>query len=1367
MATTHVIEHHQIIGFESLRREDQAKVDPSDIPASARIQISIPAGPTTASAPVLSQKKRKAAQVAAQMETPGSQIALPASQPVRSLTQTMARETEEEAEQSGAYEEEPRDELYCVLNSKIVGVQYYTGMVGPGEEVNLIREPHNKYDRHSRNAIAVKNIANAQIGHIPREVASKMAPLMDKGLITAEAVMHEGNRRSVKFYARSNLRDQVEPLLLWATPGRRGFPTRNNSSSQPVPGAPSSSQRYGPSAVPAPVPRASSQSRPTGITAAQIKAQEDAIRRQESLMKAQELKTMLNNLEKVDDEGRRTSLLDKLCPTDDILNLPLHPDPPGTKNGQLTVDLLKHQSQALQWCIEREYPILPKKESDKPVQFWQKCHTVDKKTPQANPPALGRGALCADSMGLGKTLTMISLILATQKDLPPDFSKATLIVVPLSVMSNWEKQIEDHCVPGALTSCVYYGSKRNMSPSDLGKHDVTVAGEHDGSGVVKMNNEGPSKKKKKIEKGLFDVQWKRIILDEGHTIRNPKTKMAKAVCALAAQRRWVLSGTPIINSPRDLGSMLTFLQICQPLDNEDFFKRLLLRPLKDGDPSGVELLRALMSQICIRRTKEMQDADGNHLVPLPPVEVIVVPVTLDDAARELYDAVEQVSKERVERMMDSNGSSSPMVTSSVLSMLTRMRQIALHPGLVPSNYLEQLQALEDDHSNAPPAIRITPADKNLLQDRRPITMSDLIEPPPPTELTQVPVHREEEQASGVRAGSSAKIDQLVHLLQLTPAGEKSLVFSQFTGFLDKIGEALEEQGISFVRFDGQMSAKRRQETIQRFSVPLDESMDNSVMEIKDQAPLGRTRRAKKQPAFHDNLIDEDDIQDSDFTMPIDDDDDDDFLDDEVDNAFSNKASKKGKGKAAVKSRKGATCDDFELDDANPKVMLISLKAGALGLNLTVANNVYLMDPWWQEGIESQAIDRCNRIGQKKSVHVYQLIAENTVEAKVIDIQEKKKNLITAAFSGIKRVETQRQKKEARLQGPPLGNPILGQFGNIIRGEAGIVQREWSKQYGPVVRAVGPFGIERLMFMKPEAMQKILVSDWVEYPRPTWMRDVLGAVTGYGLLTVTGNEHKQMRKAMNPGQITETDMYYDPIESQVVSKLVKILDAQVQASSDQARGAEIPIYEWMSKVALDIICIAAFDYKTDSLHNPHNELAEAYEEMISLQSEEGAIIANSMHIIKKVSAQLLKEKVADAAVVAADMTTKRDIMSILVRARISDKGEGYQMTDGAMMDQVTLWLLANDIPAQEKLRQECSALIANNPRPDYRSLKELQYLDCVIQESLRVLPPVPMTFRQAGKSDYIDGVLVPKGTIFYIPIRGINTAKETWGEDAEE
>ena len=81
-------------------------------------------------------------------------------------------------------------------------------------------------------------------------------------------------------------------------------------------------------------------------------------------------------------------------------------------------------------------------------------------------------------------------------------------------------------------------------------------------------------------------------------------------------------------------------------------------------------------------------------------------------------------------------------------------------------------------------------------------------------------------------------------------------------------------------------------------------------------------------------------------------------------------------------------------------------------NLTTSR----MDPWWQEGIESQAIDRVNRIGQKKAVHVYQLIAENTVESKVLQIQDRKKKLIKQAFSGIKSREIQRQEKEARLQG---------------------------------------------------------------------------------------------------------------------------------------------------------------------------------------------------------------------------------------------------------------------------------------------------------------------------------------------------------------
>ena len=60
--------------------------------------------------------------------------------------------------------------------------------------------------------------------------------------------------------------------------------------------------------------------------------------------------------------------------------------------------------------------------------------------------------------------------------------------------------------------------------------------------------------------------------------------------------------------------------------------------------------------------------------------------------------------------------------------------------------------------------------------------------------------------------------------------------------------------------------------------------------------------------------------------------------------------------------------------------------------------------------------------------------------------------------------------------------LFGEFPSIMRAEAGIIQRNWVKEYGEVVRAVGPFGIERMMFLSPVAMQKILVSDWVEFPR---------------------------------------------------------------------------------------------------------------------------------------------------------------------------------------------------------------------------------------------------------------------------------------------
>lgn len=91
----------------------------------------------------------------------------------------------------------------------------------------------------------------------------------------------------------------------------------------------------------------------------------------QAIPNANELQQILDKLNAVNDTDRSESLLDLVCNKDDILDLPVYGDPPGIQKGNLKVDLLKHQLQALQWCIERETPVLPTNETDRPVQFWQ------------------------------------------------------------------------------------------------------------------------------------------------------------------------------------------------------------------------------------------------------------------------------------------------------------------------------------------------------------------------------------------------------------------------------------------------------------------------------------------------------------------------------------------------------------------------------------------------------------------------------------------------------------------------------------------------------------------------------------------------------------------------------------------------------------------------------------------------------------------------------------------------------------------------------------------------------------------------------------------------------------------------------------
>lgn len=109
----------------------------------------------------------------------------------------------------------------------------------------------------------------------------------------------------------------------------------------------------------------------------------------------------------------------------------------------------------------------------------------------------------------------------------------------------------------------------------------------------------------------------------------------------------------------------------------------------------------------------------------------------------------------------------------------------------------------------------------------------------------------------------------------------------------------------------------------------------------------------------------------------------------------------------------ARVDRFQ-NDPECKLFLVSLKAGGVGLNLTAAEYVFLLDPWWNPAVEAQAIDRSHRIGQTKPVFAYRIIARNTVEEKVLALQQSKRELADSILDGDGRLITELKREDLEL-----------------------------------------------------------------------------------------------------------------------------------------------------------------------------------------------------------------------------------------------------------------------------------------------------------------------------------------------------------------
>lgn len=270
---------------------------------------------------------------------------------------------------------------------------------------------------------------------------------------------------------------------------------------------------------------------------------------------------------------------------------------------------------------------------------------------------LGFGSLLADDMGLGKTLQIITILLKFKSEMLLK-NRPALIVVPTTLLSNWEKEIQRFAP--SLNTYIHHGSNRNFVPKEIKQHDVILTS----YGVARS------------DVALLKKQdWHALIIDEAQNIKNSETAQTKAVKQLKAKIKIAMSGTPVENRLSEYWSIFDFSNAGY-LGNLPFFTEYFSKPIElNRDKKKLETFRKVTQPFILRREKtdksvinDLPDKiENNQYCLLSPEQTSLYNKTIE----EIFSSVENA--DGVERQ------------GLVLKLLSALKQICNHP----SQYLKK------------------------------------------------------------------------------------------------------------------------------------------------------------------------------------------------------------------------------------------------------------------------------------------------------------------------------------------------------------------------------------------------------------------------------------------------------------------------------------------------------------------------------------------------------------------------------------------------------------------------------------------------------------------------------------------------------
>jgi superfamily II DNA or RNA helicase len=340
--------------------------------------------------------------------------------------------------------------------------------------------------------------------------------------------------------------------------------------------------------------------------------------------------------------------------------------------------------------------------------------------------------ILADDMGLGKTLQTITHILA-EKEGGRSKGKPVLVVAPTSVVPNWRAEVQRFAP--SLRILMLDGPQRKKYFRSIPYADLVLTS----YALIQRDID-------KLKEHSFHL----AVLDEAQYVKNPASKMAQAVCQLDARHRLCLSGTPVENHLGELWSLMRFLMPGFLGGQEDFNRRFRTPIERDGDEDRRAALKARVAPLILRRTKDQVAKE------LPPKTILIHPVELNTAQKDLYETVRATMDKRVRQAIAIKGlEGSRMV---FLEALLKLRQICCEPKLLKFEGESKLEA---------------------------------------------------------EAAGSAKLDYLADLLDtLIEEGRRILLFSQFTSMLEIIEELLKLRKTPYLKLTGE--SKNRGELVERF-----------------------------------------------------------------------------------------------------------------------------------------------------------------------------------------------------------------------------------------------------------------------------------------------------------------------------------------------------------------------------------------------------------------------------------------------------------------------------------------------------------------------------------------------------------------------